>query len=122
MGETLLTLLQALQAKVEAAGARRDAAAIAAMYTPDAVLIAQDGQWYEGTTEIEAFWKATAEALESPKISTRAALPLSSDLVQEEGVFTAGVRASPGETAQGGYTVVWRKTDAGWKMATDVIR
>ena len=113
---------QALQTRVEAAGNRGDAAAIAAMYAEDAILITQDGGRHQGRAQIQGVWQATAQALKDARITTRAVIALAPDLVEEDGVYAAVTRASPGKPVSGSYTVVWRKTGSDWSMATDIIR
>ena len=114
--------IQALQTRVAAAGARGDAAAIAAMYTDDATLVAQDGRRYQGREQIRGFWQATAAALSDPRITTKLVIPLAADLVQEEGAYGATTRAAPPKPVGGSYTVVWRKVGPDWLMASDIIR
>lgn len=113
---------QALEDRLGAAGNRGDAAAIAAMYAEDAVLIGQDGRRYQGRLQIQAYWQATAQALKDGRITTRVVLPLTADLVEEDGVYAAVTRATPNQPAGGSYTVVWRKVGSDWRLMTNIVR
>lgn len=99
-----------------------DAAAVAALYTPDAQLLPPDMQMLEGTEAIRSFWEGamgtglTGARLETLSVESRA------DLAYEVGRFTLLTRGDGGEIAAGAgkYVVIWKRQDDGWRLAVDI--
>ena len=102
---------------------RGDAAAVAAMYTDDAVLLPPNFQMQEGRQAIQDFWALARQigirdlALETTRVEERG------DAAWEIGVYTLKIQpegAAPIED-KGKYVVVWKRAgDGSWKLAVDI--
>jgi len=105
-----------------AAFKRGDAAAIAAMYTPDARLLPPNGPMLRGANAIRAFWQGAKDAggketkLETLDVETR------EDLAVETGKYTLTIQSKSGADVvdTGKYLVVWKNEGAAWKLQIDV--
>jgi len=99
--------------------AAHDAKALALLYTEDAKLLPPNAQPVLRQDAIAKYWESLLElpiqslALETVDIYG------SGDEVTEEGRYT--LIGTKGETIEAGKTlVVWRKTDAGWRLHRDM--
>ena len=99
--------------------AARDAKAISLLYTEDAKLLPPNSPPVLGRDAVAKFYASLLElpiaslALESVDVYG------SGDEVTEEGRYT--LVGTNGETVEAGKTlVVWRKTDAGWRLHRDM--
>jgi uncharacterized protein (TIGR02246 family) len=97
-----------------------DAAAVAALYTEDAYVLPPGAEIVKGRAAIEAFWRQAAQQLTDAKLTTIDVLPLGPDAAREIGTVTLKTKAQPPQEIVGKYVVVWRKTGADWKLATDI--
>ena len=99
--------------------AAHDAKTLALLYTEDAKLLPPNGPPVLGRDAIETFWGGFLElpiaslALETIDVHG------DGDVVTEEGRYT--LLDAQGGTVEAGKTlVVWRKTDAGWRLHRDM--
>lgn len=97
-----------------------DAAAVAALYAPDAYVLPPGGAMVNGRAEIEGFWKAAMRQVSRPKLATLDVLPLGSRAAREIGTVTLETRAQPPQQLVGKYVVVWRRIGGKWLLATDI--
>jgi uncharacterized protein (TIGR02246 family) len=97
-----------------------DAAAVAAMYTDDAVLLPPGSDMVKGRSEIRSFWQKTAEQAGDLKLTTVDVKALGSDAAREIGTFVAKTKGAQPQEVPGKYVVVWRKVGGDWKLATDI--
>ena len=99
--------------------AAHDAKAVALLYTEDAKLLPPNAPPVVGRDAITKFWESVlALPIESVAIET-IDLHGGGDEVTEEGRYT--LLGSKGETVEAGKTlVIWRKTDAGWRLYRDM--
>jgi len=109
--------IRATNAKMNAAIAKGDARAIAALYTEDAKLLADGVPRIDGRAGIEGFFKQAADAgftnlnLETQDVTE------AGDLAIEIGVATS--TAGPGHA--GKYVVVWRRESGVLKIDIDIF-
>jgi uncharacterized protein (TIGR02246 family) len=97
-----------------------DAAAVAALYTPDAVVLPPGSQMAKGRSAIQAFWKKSAEQIGDIKLTTLDVKPLGKNAAREIGTFTLKTKATPPQDVAGKYVVVWHKAGREWKLGTDI--
>jgi uncharacterized protein (TIGR02246 family) len=112
--------IQKLNDRFVAAFNKGDAAAIATMYTNDAVVLPPGSDMVKGKTAIEAFWKKSAEQLGDMKLTTVDVKPLGTSAAREIGTFTLKTKAQPPQDVPGKYVVVWHKIGPDWKLGTDI--
>jgi uncharacterized protein (TIGR02246 family) len=102
---------------------RGDVAAVAAMYTDDAVLLPPNFQMLEGRQAIQNFWALARQigirdlSLKTGRVEERG------DAAWETGVYTLKIQpegAAPIED-KGKYVVVWKRAgDGSWRLAVDI--
>jgi uncharacterized protein (TIGR02246 family) len=100
-----------------------DAAAVAALYTEDAVVLPPDSPMITGRAGIEEFWGELMKAgVKGVNLETLR-LAGSTDLLHEIGRATITARPAEGEpvTQLVKYVVVWERDPAGeWALAVDI--
>ena len=111
--------IQARDDQLSAAMNKGDAAAIAAMYAPDANILPP------GSGPIP---QSGAQALFTAFIPTSRHFALTADKVdriapdymREIGSWSYQTTASPSQDLKGSYVVVWKKVGGEWKLWTDI--
>jgi uncharacterized protein (TIGR02246 family) len=102
---------------------RGDVAAVAGMYTDDAVLLPPNFQMLEGRRAIQDFWGGARQmgirdlALETVRVDERG------DAAWEIGAYTLKIQPEGGQPTEdtGKYLVVWKRTsDGSWRLAVDI--
>ena len=103
----------------EAAFNRKDAAALAAMYTEDARLLPPGGEMVSGREAIRQFWQGAFDmgvaggGLRPQQVEAR------DDLAYEQSAAT--LRMQDGSEQEVKYVVVWKRQAGGaWQMAVDI--
>jgi predicted Zn-dependent protease len=99
---------------------RRDAAAVAALYTPTAQLLPAGSGPVEGTTAIQRFWAAVQQqGVTAADVRTVEFYPGANGTTATE---VGRYRLLAGERVvdEGKYLVVWQRTSAGWRMHRDM--
>jgi ketosteroid isomerase-like protein len=99
--------IQSLNDKFAQAFNAGDAAAVAALYTDDAVILPPGAEMMKGKNAIQAFWKGAAEQL-------------GDGAVREIGTFTFRTKGAQPQDITGKYVVVWEKVGSDWRLATDI--
>ncbi|HEY1300804.1 MAG TPA: SgcJ/EcaC family oxidoreductase [Stellaceae bacterium] len=112
--------IQQLNDKWMAAFDKGDAAALAAMYAPDAYVLPAGAEMAKGRQAIEAFWQGATKQLGDAKLVTVDVLPLGRSAAREIGTFSFKTKAQPPQEVVGKYAVVWRKIGGRWLLATDI--
>ena len=103
----------------EAAFNRRDAAALAAMYTEDARLLPPGSEMLSGRQAIQQFWQGAFDMGVSGGELRPQQIEARDDLAYE--MSTATLRLGDGGTQAVKYVVVWkRQTGGAWQMAVDI--
>ena len=96
----------------------KDPAAMAAMYTEDAVLLPANSESVSGRASIEAFWTETLAGGISGLAKDDEAYA-HSDLGYTVGTYTL-MDAGGTTIDEGKYIVIWRNVDGAWKMHRDI--
>lgn len=96
-----------------------DAETVASLYTEGAQLLPPNSDFVSGTAAIQGFWQsvmgmgvaqAKLEVVEAESIG---------DTAWEVGRYT--LYSAAGDTIdEGKYIVIWKKTDAGWRLHRDI--
>ena len=97
-----------------------DAAAVAAHYTGDAVVLPPGAEMVMGRNAILTFWKSAADQIGDIKLTAVDVKPLESNAAREIGTFSFRTKGAQSQQVTGKYVVVWEKVGADWKLATDI--
>src|SRR5690242_2293920 len=84
-----------------------EAAAVAALYTDDAIILPPGGEITKGRSAIQAFWKSAAEQIGDGKLTTVDVKPLGSEAAREIGTFSFRTKGGQPQEVTGKYVVVW---------------
>jgi uncharacterized protein (TIGR02246 family) len=115
--------IEAANAKFSEVFARGDAAALAALYTSDAILFPPGEEMLRGNTPIGEFWKNSHDGGVAGAKLTTTDVERSGDVAVEVGKVELVIRAEgkPDSAASAKYLVVWnRQGDGTWKMHRDI--
>lgn len=109
--------------RFSAAYVRGDAAAMAALYTPDAVVFPGGSEMIAGREAIERYWTLAPGSRVTHHRATPTEIRVEGDMAYDYGVYEiSGER--DGEAwgpAHGKYVIVWRRGPAGeWRMHLDI--
>jgi uncharacterized protein (TIGR02246 family) len=110
-------------AAFSAAFARGDAAALAAAYTDDAIVLPPDAEMVRGKAGIEALWKGLISAGAKSLALTTVDVQSSGALAVETGTGILKIQPSGAaeQTQSAKYVVVWkRQADGSWKLHRDM--
>ena len=122
-GQDAAAGIAATSERFETAYNTGDAAAMAALYTPDGAVLPPDAARIDGREGIQAMWQSFMDAgvedfeLETVELNTH------DDAASEVGRFTISVPDGEGgrATASGKYIVLWREGDDGvWRIHRDI--
>jgi uncharacterized protein (TIGR02246 family) len=95
-------------------------AAVASLYTDDAVAFPPGSPMVRGKVAIGAMWKGLAEQVSDPKVTTVEVKRLGPSAAREIGTLSLKTRQSPPKELTGKYVVVWEKVRGRWKLAADI--
>ena len=95
----------------------RDAAAAAACYTADAVLMPPGAPRMDGAAGAEGFWQAAIDAGLGNVSIVADAIDVSGDTAVTHGALSGEMG---GQTLTGKYIVVSKRTADGWKIHRDI--
>jgi uncharacterized protein (TIGR02246 family) len=121
LAETALEAVSAADRKFEQAFNRGDAAAVAAMYTPDGAVLPPGAPRADGREAIERFWRGAIDAGVGDITLRPEEVAESGDLAYEVGSATLRSRASGAPPVSVKYVVVWRRgQDGAWRLHRDI--
>jgi uncharacterized protein (TIGR02246 family) len=112
--------IQALNDQFAKAFNTGDAAAVAAHYTEDAVVLPPGAEMVMGRNAILTFWKSAADQIGDIKLTAVDVKPLGNNAAREIGTFSLRTKGAQSQQVTGKYVVVWEKVGADWKLATDI--
>ena len=101
---------------------QHNAAAIAAMYTEDSIVLPPGQEMVKGRPAIEQFWKSTMNAGVKSAVLTTLDVTISGDLAVEVGTVELAI-APEGKSAAKSfakYLVVWKREGGAWKLHRDI--
>ena len=97
---------------------RRDAGAVAALYTADAEILAPNSDFVRGTDAVRRFWQAAIDAGMRSELEVLS-VERHGDIVVELGRY-ALLREDGWVADVGKYLVVWKKAGRTWQLHLDV--
>lgn len=108
--------------RFSAAYVRGDAAAMTALYTPDAVIFPERSEAISGTDAIRRYWTLEPGRRITHHRLTATAVVVDGKHAYDHGVYeVAGERDGKAWGPSGGkYVVVWRRDTGGWRMQLDM--
>ena len=123
----LIAPASAQKAEIEAVNAKwteffgkGDFAAIASLYTTDAIAFPPGSAMVQGRAAIEAMLKGMGEQVSDPKLTTLDVKPLGPTAAREIGTFSFKTKAPSPQEVTGKYVVVWEKVGNDWKLSSDI--
>lgn len=103
----------------ENAFARGDAKAMAALYTPDAILLPPGAPIQRGSNGIENFWKMVMDmGIKEVNLTTSEIEEMGETAVEVGEYKLTGSNNNPVDN--GKYLVVWKKEMGSWKLHKDI--
>jgi uncharacterized protein (TIGR02246 family) len=116
---TVREAIASANANFMSAFARRDAAGMAALYTPDGQLLPTGSDVVDGPQAIEAFWQAVmGMGIKEATLDT-VEVEAHGDAAYEVGRYT--LKGDGGQLLdQGKYVVIWKRDGGQWKLHRDI--
>lgn len=96
-----------------------DAAALATLYTEDAVFLPADAPPVDGRDSIRAHWERELAAGPALEVESHEVIPLSPSWASSGGLYRVTVTPEGAEepvTVRGSYLLLFRNTGEGWKL------
>lgn len=113
-----LSDITAVNRQFEAAARSQDLDGLAALYTPDAMVLPPDGPIVKGRADIKQMWGMVAQQLGLKEVRLRTAS------FEQEGSLGHEVGEATLTVATGSlvvkYVVVWKRTDGQWRLHRDI--
>lgn len=99
-----------------------DAAAVAALYTEDAMLLPPNSEPVEGRDAIRAYWQSFMDQApgSTVNLTTEEVHAPGGDMAVEVGGYVS-TGPDGGHLDHGTFMVLYKKTDGGWKMYRDAF-
>lgn len=96
-----------------------DGAAIAALYTEDAMLLPPGGEAISGREALAAFWQGAVESGSQSQLTMGTVEEFGDTAIEINGSWVS-TDADDTHLDHGKYMVVWKKVDGTWKMHRDM--
>jgi uncharacterized protein (TIGR02246 family) len=110
-------------AEYGAAASRGDIAAVAELYTDDAILLPPNAEMVRGKQGVKQFFDELKKTRGVPQVTLRTIeLEELGDTANEVGELTLRIQPPGGEpvTDVGKYVVIWKREGDTWKLAVDI--
>lgn len=115
----LRAAVQAVNREFMTAFGRRDAAAIAALYTSAGSVLPPGGPAAEGPVAVQHFWQGAFDLGLAEAVLETGELEAGDGLAYETGAYT--LKTAGGEVAdQGKYMVIWKRDGDRWMIHRDI--
>lgn len=111
--------IQALDDQFSAAINRGDAAAVAAMYAPDANIL-PPGSGPIPQSGAQALFASFAPTASHFRLTADKVDRISPDYLREIGSWSYQTKAATPQDLKGSYVVVWKRVGGQWKLWTDI--
>ena len=122
--QAVRSAIEGTNAQFVAAANRGDTAAVAALYTADAVVLPPNAEMVRGRQAIRGFFDALIQQMGVPRLTLDTIqVDEVGDTACEVGAYTMKLQPPGGEAVSdsGKYVVVWkRQSDGSWKLAVDI--
>jgi uncharacterized protein (TIGR02246 family) len=112
--------IETVNAKWAESFSKGDFAAVASLYTDDAVAFPPGWPMVKGKAAIGAMWKGLAQQVSDPKVTTVEVKRLGPHAAREIGTFSLKTKEATPKELTGKYVVVWEKVRGRWKLAADI--
>jgi uncharacterized protein (TIGR02246 family) len=114
--------IEELSRQFSAAYMRGDAATMASLYTPDAVIFPGNSEMITGREAIQRYWTLSAGQRVTHHKATPTDIRIDGSHAYDYGVYeVSGERdGKPYGPALGKYVIVWRREPEGWRMHLDM--
>jgi len=99
---------------------KADFTGVASLYTDEALAFPPGASMVRGKAAIGAMWKAMAEQVSDPKLTTLEVKRLGPSAALEIGTFSLKTKEPTPKELTGKYVVVWEKVRGRWKLAADI--
>lgn len=111
--------IEAVNAKFGAAWGAKDAAALTALYTATATVMAPNGARVSGSSAILEFWKTALPGVPAVGKLTTVEVEAHGDTAHEVGTYQ--LSAADGKVVdKGKYIVIWKREGGQWKLHRDI--
>ena len=122
MGEEVRKAIEKLNLEFGEGFRRGDAAAVAALYTDDAVLLPPNSDIIWGRQGIEKFWGEAIQKGLKDVVMTTVELSVSGDTFHVIGNYTAKISEKGQKLVEekGKYLIIGKRTAVGWKAHRDI--
>ena len=114
--------IERTNAQFVAALSRGDAAAVALLYTANAVALPPNMPLMRGRQAIQELWGGLCNIGRVTATLTSVDVKILGDAAREIGAFTLWIEPPSGAPVQdaGKYVVLWEREDGAWKLAVDI--
>jgi uncharacterized protein (TIGR02246 family) len=115
--------IQSLNRMFEDAIRKQDAGAVAALYTPDAIVMPPDAPFVKGREAIRQAWAGAMSDLGLKAVTLDTVdLEIAGDCAVEVGEATLSLRKPDGTlgTAVVKFLVAWKKAGGAWRLHRDI--
>jgi uncharacterized protein (TIGR02246 family) len=111
--------IEAANKRFSEAIAKGDAAALAAMYTPDAQAFPPNSDVVKGRAAIEKLWKSVIDSGVAAADLVTTDVDSTGSLASEAGTYAMRTKAGAG-AERGKYVVTWKKVGGHWMLHRDI--
>lgn len=117
--QSIVQQLRVCNDAFEAAFPNKDSAGLAALYTPDGVLLPPGASELSGTEAIQQFWQGAMNmGVAGAKLTTVAAKEFGDTAIEQGQFVLSGADGS--QLDHGKYVVIWKRQNGQWHLHQDI--